>query len=73
MIQINDNCGNDANNLEIDDENLGSQNQLGNRLSDLYYHIINNAERNKSRFPLSIMPENDSSRDNLLSYLALKQ
>jgi pyruvate kinase len=67
---------NNTNNLELDDdinENLGNKEQLGNRISDLYYNIIKNAERNKNRFPLSIMPENEASRDNLLSYLALRQ
>ena len=65
----------DTDNPEGDGINDSREDQelLGNRLTDLYYNIIKNTERNRNRLPLSTMLKNETSRDNLLSYLALIQ
>ena len=54
-------------------ESGDDQERLDSRLINLYYAIIKYVERNKDLFPLTTMPENQVSRDNLLSYLALRQ
>src|SRR5262245_120313 len=53
-------------------ESVDDQKWLYMTLSDLYYEVIKDAKENKRRFPLNTKPENEASRDNLLSYLALR-
>lgn len=59
----------------IDDiiESENNQKLLAKRLEELYREIIKNTERNKNKFRIDTMLENVPSRDNLLTYLALRQ
>lgn len=59
---------NNDNSLAVD-----GQARLEEKLTSLYYEIVTSVEEIRNLYPLNIMPENEASRDNLLSYLILRQ
>jgi pyruvate kinase len=59
---------NNDNSLAVD-----GQARIEEKLTSLYYEIVTNVEEIRNLYPLNIMPENEASRDNLLSYLILRQ